>query len=82
MPSSSRPVNQVKSLLSTAAATVCTMRQVMEGVGMHFDSLRNDEISPPLQPIGWKFELDYFIDWAMRTHLPASSQRNPIAHSG
>jgi hypothetical protein len=45
----------------------------MEGVGMHFDSLRNDEISPPLQPIGWKFESDYFIDWAMRTHLPRAA---------
>ena len=45
----------------------------MEGVGMHFDSLRNDEISPPLQPIGWKFESDYFIDWATRTHLPKAA---------
>ena len=45
----------------------------MEGVVMHFDSLRNDEISPPLQPIGWKFESDYFIDWATQTHLPGAA---------
>lgn len=45
----------------------------VEGVGMHLDSLRNDEISPPLLPYGWKFESDYFIDWAMRTHLPGAA---------
>ena len=46
----------------------------VEGVGMHLDSLRNDEISPPLLPYGWKFESDYFIDWAIRTNLPEATR--------
>jgi len=45
----------------------------IEVVGLHLDSLRNDEISPPLLPYGWKFESDYFIDWATRTHLPKAA---------
>jgi hypothetical protein len=46
----------------------------LEGVGMHLDSLRSDEISPPLQSIGWKFESEYFIEWAMRTQLPEAAR--------
>jgi len=56
----------------------------VEEVSMHLDSLRTGDISIPHVFAGWKFELAYFIDWAMRANLPGAAngiQLHIVAHN-
>ena len=48
----------------------------VEEVGMHLDSLRNERFSFHLIAIGWKFDSDYFIDWAMQSNLPRAARES------
>lgn len=41
-----------------------------DGVGMHLDSLRSDEIAVPLESKGWNGESEKFMKWAIQSKLP------------